>query len=73
MNTTDVLKSAYPAASKTLVPNSQRTFEERYGGPVRSNEQMFNYYNNFYGAGPQNTDMHYNSQEVSLSIQHCLL
>ena len=61
MNTTDVLKCAYPAVP---APSSrQREMEERYGGPVRSSEEMFQYYNNFYQV-PQNNNRRRPNQEV---------
>ena len=78
MNTTDVLKSAYPktmavgnkrpvmnCSPRMMAAHNQRANEERYGGPIRNNEEMFNYYNKFYGMESQTTEIFSESQEVS--------
>ena len=63
MNTTEVLQCAYPS-SQTL-SDRQRINEERYGGPVRSSEEMYNIYTRFYQAPLNNQHSHYAGQEVS--------
>ena len=40
MNTTEVLKCAYPANAR----------QDRYGGPIRNSDEMFRYYKDFYHA-----------------------
>ena len=74
MNTTDVLERAYPSVV-ALRQSSQPSPEQRYGGPIRSTEEMFNYYTNFYQRTPllsapvSNVNSHL--VKVGVSITSC--
>lgn len=55
MNTTDVLKTAYNPEPTT----TKSSAEQRYGGPMRSRTEMFDYYSRFYRDPlPHNVDLH---------------